>query len=187
MRVLLAAVAAIGLLGCGEELSIEQTEPAPEHIETSASGSVLNTAVQALDEEAWVHVNLADTAEAGSESAWDLRFRRIAAELGDGVEAQMIEGDAAAFLEFSTAEAGGAWVPEPPADAEPVGQGRPGGPLGAWFDYNPVSHVVSPGDRFFAVRMGDGRCFKLRFTGYYDDAGTAGVVSFDWAPIEGCR
>ena len=187
-RLSVTLAGALLFTGCGDELETSGPEQESDVVATVAEGELKRTTIQAIDEETWVPVVLGQTVLEATDDAWDLRFRRIAVEMGPGVEAQTIEGGVEDFNAFATADAAGEWAGEPEVTGEePVGRGRPTGPLGGWFDYNPMNHTVSPGERFYAVRTAEGACLKLRFEDYYDEAGTAGVVQFSWAPIEGCR
>jgi hypothetical protein len=49
-------------------------------------------------------------------------------------------------------------------------------PLSAWYDYDPVTHTVSPRQTTFAVALADGSVGKLAITGY-----AAGTFTLRWA------
>jgi len=85
----------------------------------------------------------------------------------------------------------GAWTPQCACDVEPTADSMlpiPGPPgageysgnsvLGSWYDYDPVTHVVSPKAAVFIVRDASGSWAKVQFTDYTDGAVTASWV---WA------
>lgn len=111
---------------------------------------------------------------------WDVAFRRTLAATNSGTAGA---GEGGASLAASSdldaittaAESYTVDVNVPPS--------RPGATaydgntvLGAWFDYDPVTHVVSPSDAAFLVRTADGGHVKLRITGW-----AAGIYTIDWA------
>jgi hypothetical protein len=53
--------------------------------------------------------------------------------------------------------------------------------LSFWFEYVFATHEVVPYGNVYVVEAADGRCAKIQFTDYYDEAGDSGFVSFSWA------
>lgn len=123
---------------------------------------------------------------------WDLGFRRYYVITNGGASGS--GGGAAARLP------GIAWdaVTEPPetgwlADAPDIEEDEDTGPDTAfnggvdsvhdWYDYEASSHRLSPRDVTFVVRTVEGNFFKVEILGYYDEAGTPGVLRLRWARI----
>lgn len=53
----------------------------------------------------------------------------------------------------------------------------------SWYGYNfDGNHKIWPNYRVYAIKS-NGQDFKLRMTGYYDEAGSSGFVSFDYQDI----
>lgn len=123
---------------------------------------------------------LVTPADATTDLGWDVAFQRTLTATNSGT-AGAGEGGAARAASSNldtittAAESYTADVNVPPS--------RPGATtydgntvLGAWFDYDPVTRVVSPSDAAFLVRTADGGHVKLRIVGW-----VAGVYTIDWA------
>lgn len=56
---------------------------------------------------------------------------------------------------------------------------------GGWYTYTLSSHGVNPQpDLVYVIRSSAGAYFKLQILGYYDAAGTSGVFSLQYAPVD---
>lgn len=111
---------------------------------------------------------------------WDVAFQRTLTATNSGT-AGAGEGGAAraasADLSAITAAAAEYTVDVNVPPSRPGAMAYDGNAvLGAWFDYDPVTHVVSPADAAFLVRTADGGHVKLRITGW-----AAGVYTIEWA------
>lgn len=49
-----------------------------------------------------------------------------------------------------------------------------------WYDYDATTHVLTPKDRAHVVQTAAGGTFAVEVLSYYDDAGTAGVLTLSW-------
>ncbi|MCB9766290.1 MAG: HmuY family protein [Alphaproteobacteria bacterium] len=147
-------------------------------------GEVTTTCADATDESAWVSYDL-DGAAFTEDDAWDLGIQRYHVRLNGGVSGDA--GVEAAWVEAASLDA----VTEAPADgwrtdeADADADGVPEYAFGDWYDYDPATHLLSPKARVWVVRSGEGALWKLRITGYYDDAGSGGHPCFEWAALEG--
>ena len=48
-----------------------------------------------------------------------------------------------------------------------------------WYNYSGApDHVVTPKDKVYVLRNGDGHVWKIQITNYYNDAGTSGYPTF---------
>ena len=182
---------ALALSGCAEDIGFD--EHGDDHHEAEElivheelGGGVVRSTVDASDEEAMVYLDLDGqaTLEEGEEG-WDLGFRRFEVFLaggisGDaGVEVAIVEG--AAFEELTAVPDDATWR----TDAED-GEDEDTDPDLAfvdWYDYDFMTHVLTPKDRVYLVRSSDGAVFKLQIADYYSDTGTAGFLQFYWAPL----
>ncbi len=115
----------------------------------------------------WVYYDL-DTASVVTEAdGWDIRMQTWAVETnggnsGDGgVEVADIAGAYAEFDERCKAPSSGFEADD-----------SPGQTMSAWYEYDPATHEVTPGDHFYYLKTSDGAYHRLRFDGYYEDAGT---------------
>lgn len=52
-----------------------------------------------------------------------------------------------------------------------------------WYDYNPMTHSVTPKPMLWVVKTTGGAMIKLEITKYYNDAGTAGWLTLHWSPM----
>ncbi|MEZ4240286.1 MAG: HmuY family protein [Myxococcota bacterium] len=146
------------------------------------------TEVDATDEAAFTWFDLATRtvvapADPATSGDWDLGFRReeVAADGGvsgsAGVDAAAL--DHVPFEALAWPPAAGFVADAPDAD----GDGIPQYALGAWYDYDYVTHTLSPADRTYVVRDRAGAAWRVRFDGYYDGYGVSGHPSFTWGPL----
>lgn len=161
----------------------------PGKVETTrnADGSY-TTRIDATDAESWTALAFA-TGEEIDGDGWDLSAQRFHLKLnggvsGDGgVEVAPLPG--AAFADVTAPPSSG-WITDAPDgdddDAEPDYAFEQGD---GWYAYDPATHVLTPRDVVWVIRTVDGAHLKLVIDGYYDDAGTAGVFTTTWAPLDG--
>ena len=152
--------------------------------DSDADPEVTTARVDATSREDWVYWDLELGATVTADEAWDLSFQRSTVKVnggvsgGGGVEVAALPGQYAAFDTTLTAPAEG-YV----TDADENADGSIEYALGAWYSYDASTHALSPADMLYVVRSTDGRHYRLRFLSYYDDAGTAGVLSVQLGPV----
>jgi hypothetical protein len=159
------------LAGCADDLAAPQdgADAAPSRIATTtAADGSRTTRVEATSESDWVYLDLDAAREVDAAGAWELGFRRFEVTLAGGLAYE----DGASF-EGMTAAPGGDYATDAAAFA--AGEG--------WYSYDPTTHELAPRDRVYVVRSVAGAHWKLRFTSYYDDAGTSGHPTFRWAAV----
>jgi hypothetical protein len=127
---------------------------------------------------AWTYVSLRDAevvtveGDAAQDQRWDLALQGVTMRTNGGTSgagqgaAQALD---AADLATVTALPSAGWV----ADSEQPVAGPPGSgtvsanaALGAWYDYDPVAHAVSPKAVVFAVRCADGSLAAVQVKAY---------------------
>jgi len=139
--------------------------------------------IDASADDTWVYVDLAARAVVSENGAWSLAFKRFEVKLnggisGDGdVEAVWIDAD---YADVSEAPAAG-WMTDEEGGDTDVEDALA---LGAWYDYDPTTHVLTPAAGTWAIRGVDGATYKLVFTTYYDDAGTSGYPTLRFDEID---
>lgn len=163
---------------------------------TVVAPGVIETVVDATSETAYAYLDLetglaAMPSDPFDSEAWDLGFRRYFLITNGGVSGT--GGCAAARV-----TAGFDAITEPPstgylADALDIEEDEDTGTdtafnggvgsVNDWYDYDPATHRLSPRDVRFVVRSVEGHFFKLEMLGYYDAAGTPGMLRFRWARI----
>lgn len=177
--------------GMGDEMpmadgGVERTVDGPlTHTEVDGA---TETIVDASDGEAWVHVDFDARTAVDAAGPWDVAFQRFHAKLnggvsGDaGVEVAILDGmELAAVTEapgegFITDQADGDDENEDPDYAISSGESP-------WYDYNPMSHTLSPKTRVYVVRTDEGSHYALQYVEYYDQAGTGGFPTFRWKAL----
>ena len=151
-----------------------QTDPAAVTTETLPDG-VRRTRVDAEDGALWVHFGFDDGALHVPADGWDLALQRYLVKLGDGASAAALDDQDFAALTVA------------PADGYAVDAGGDSSEdfaMGLWYDYDPMHHTLAPkAGRVYVVRTTRGDHYKVAIRDYYDDAGSSGLVTFDWAPI----
>lgn len=141
------------------------------------------TTVDAADAVAWAYIDLStamntEVADASTDLTWDVGLSRTRARTNGGTSGGG-EGsalDAMAVLD-SLGAPSGAFVVD-----ESMAFGPPGSPefdgnaaLGAWYDYDPVTHVVSPKSTSFFVRTAEGDLAAVQITSWEDGVFTMQV------------
>jgi hypothetical protein len=182
------------LAGCWPDIRGLDYEPwdsaeaarGPKVVQTEVGGGVVHMTVDATDSVAWVYVD-ADSGMLeldGPADGWDLAFSRARIKLdggvsGDaGVEVAVVE--AARVEDVSVAPTDG-YVTDLEDDGDD--NAEPELAFDVWFDYDSNSHVLTPKDLVFVVRTDLGDHVAIEVTGYYDDAGTSGILQFRWKEL----
>lgn len=156
--------------------------------EVKAEG-VRETVVNATSKEDYWYIDLDAEAEVKESSAdWDLAFQRfkIKSNGGDSGEGNVIVAKVETpFDELEKAPDSG-YVEDSDAISSKSENGDPNyaflGPE-PWYNYEAM-HQLSPEKVVYVVRSTEEKFFKVAVLDYYDDAGTAGFLRFQWAEIE---
>jgi hypothetical protein len=149
-------------------------------------GGVVRTIVDATDEASFVYLDLdAQFGTATPDPGWDLGFSRFNIIVnggisGDaGVEVALVDG--ADFEQLSEVPVDAVWITDAPdGDDEDT---DPDLAFADWYDYDFMTHVLTPKDRVYLVRTDEGALFKLQIANYYSEAGSSGHLTFYWAPL----
>lgn len=145
--------------------------------------------VDASDPEAWIYVSatggVVDVVAPATDASWDLALRRTQIQTNSGTSGAGLGGaredpSGEAFDDVAAASTLG-FVADATIDtgvpgAEPTSVSAP---LAGWYDYDPTTHTVSPGDRTYLVRTGVGGYAKLRVWSWAD-----GTYALSLVPIE---
>lgn len=149
-------------------------------------GGVVRTTVDASDESAWVMLDLDGPSElAADDAGWELGFQRFSILVNGGISGS--EGVEVAWVEGVAFES----LVEVPSDLTWTSDAADGDDDDTdpdlafvdWYDYDFMTHLLSPKDRVYLIRKGDGTLFKLQIADYYSESGTGGFVQFYWAPL----
>lgn len=188
-------LAGLSLVACGEDLEPKDDGKTPgdsKVVHLDKSNGMTTTRIDAAAEDSWVFLDLdvGGGKEVSADSAgWDLAFQRFAVitnggESGDGGVA-VARLSASEFDALKTAPLDG-WM-EDRADGDDRDEYADSPFLSpeAWYAYDQATHGLAPADYSYVVHTTEGSFFKIRFTAYYDDAGTAGFPTFQWAAVAG--
>ena len=150
----------------------------PAAVATSDIDTGKRTLVDAESSETWTYLSLTTGALANplAGDAWDLGFQRYLIKLGAGASATVLDGQVYADL---------VQAPAATYAIDPEGATMSSDfVLGQWYNYDPSRHTLSPTPgRVYVVKTAGDNYFKVALRDYYDDAGSSGFVTFDWAPI----
>lgn len=160
-----------------------------ERIETVTPETVEIT-VDASEPGAWTYVDLhlgrvVAVADASTDHAWDLGLSGLLARTSSGPSGPgdrgllggAIDTTTADFASVTSLPESGYTVDTSLTDPMPGGAAYDGnGALATWYDYDRDTHVVSPRDTTFAVRLADGSLGKLEVRSW-----TAGVYVLGWS------
>ncbi len=160
----------------------------PHTINEPREGTGQRTVIDATDEEAWVYFDLETGTELEvddpmTDPDWDLAFKRFHVATNGGIsgaagaEVAVLE---AAFDDITQVPADGFRVDEPDGDDD---NDDPDYVFADWYDYNFMTHVLTPKALTYVVLTGSGNAFKIAFERYYDDAGTSATPTFAWMPL----
>ncbi|MGQ0506021.1 MAG: HmuY family protein, partial [Myxococcaceae bacterium] len=120
------------------------------------------------------------------ENAWDLAFSRFhirsrGGASGDGGVQVAVVTDAG-FDNVTAAQA--QWREDQPdgddagGDMDTVFE-RPE----SWFSYDVMKHLLSPQPWIYLVKSDQGLLYRVQIEGYYDEAGTPGILTLKWASL----
>lgn len=153
----------------------------------------LGTVVDATDMNAWQQFDLDTGTAVEGDGGWDLAFTRFKIKTNGGVTGQggvfvvALEGQSfddltkapnmgfAADQVDSVGDAGD-------ADMDPDNVFNSGD--ADWYDYNVMTHELSPKDITYVFASTERRFFKFRIDQYYDSKGTPAKFNFHWKQIE---
>lgn len=150
--------------------------------------------VDASKQDAWTYVDL-ETAQAGSDPAqlpgWDFAAQRMNIKLNGGVsgtadvQASVVQGTPYASL-TSAPPSGWDSDREDGSDSDQMADFLLSVGATGWYDYaGAPSHKLSPRPFVYAVKSSEGTYYKLAILNYYNDAGSAGYLTVQWAKIAG--
>lgn len=151
--------------------------------------AVVTTAleVDASTTGAWVAVSLRSgavitVADLSTSTEWDVAFSRTKVRTNGGTSgpgsAGAVSAGAVTLESVTEAPESGyvadamAPIPGPPGSGEESSNAT----LGAWYDYDPTTHAVSPKDATFVVKTADGSFAKVRVTSW-----NAGILGLSFA------
>lgn len=196
----LAGLAVLGLGGCAEDLRNEGTG-APDLGAVGTSSRVKVTAesseVRRLEIDAtamteWVYLRL-DTgaqvavADPASSREWDVAVRRYYVKINGGISggcgSEVALQQGADFAAIARAPSGSYFTDQPDSGDDDTEPDYALSQSGGWYEYNPMTHLLSPRPQIYVLRSCTSGYVKLQMTGYYDAAGTSGFPSLRVAPV----
>lgn len=184
----------LALAACAEDL---RPDPKPDGggmglpagsfvTEVAPDGSKVSI-VDASSTEDWLYIDFETSTKVDATGPWDLRFQRFHISTNGGisgaggVEVAPLIGRSLASVTSAPADGyiadaeDGADENTEPDYAFEQGDG--------WYDYNPMSHVLTPFPNTYVVRTDGGSAIALAIESYYDTAGTAGWFTFQWKQL----
>jgi hypothetical protein len=191
---------ALGLGGCAEDLRGEMNTQ-PDLGGTSATGKVKLTQessdvrrleVNATAMDQWVYLRLDTGAEVAVQDAaasreWDLGIKRYYLKINGGVSggcgSEVAVQSGTEFSALARAPMAGYVTDQPDSSDEDPEPDYALSQSGGWYDYNVMTHALTPRSQFYILKTCTGGYVKLQMTGYYDSAGTSGFPGFRVAPV----
>lgn len=178
----------VTLSGCFESIAPERPDagssgdaaPLGKYTTTRGPDGSYVTLVNSTSEMEWIYGDFKTGMESTTSGAWDLRFQRshISTNGGvsgeGGVEVAPVAG--VSFAQVTSPPASG-WVSDA-ADGEYAFEQGDG-----WYDYNLMTHVLTPKPLVWVVKLNGGGAIKLEIMKYYDAAGTPGWFTLHWRPL----
>jgi hypothetical protein len=139
------------------------------------------TRVDATSADQWQYVDLETGVEVTAADGWDLAAQRFHIKVNGGASGPMggaVAPIADAVLDAVKAVPGDGFITDT-AEKPAFEQGA------GWYDYDEVSHLLTPFPIVWVVKISDGSHVKLVIESYYDGAGTSGHFTWRWAPLAG--
>ena len=197
MRSIVLLLAVLLLGGCAAELEHDESavEDPNAPIQTlDQDGDVITTQVDAQSDAKWIYMDLESNEEVtpddpDDDESWDIAFQRFEIKLNGGVsgsggvEVEVLED---AFDDVDVGPESG-FITDG-EDSEEDENDKPDLAFGSgdtgWYDYNVTNHTLSPRAFTYVLKTVEGGFYKLAILDYYDDAGTSGFMTLQWAPLE---
>jgi hypothetical protein len=162
-------------------------------VATTGNGDgTFTSAVDSSSYDDWVYVDMSSGAEVfpadpSSSLEWDLAFKRFEVAINGGVSG----GGDASSMWLSYSDWGYAvpylgavppfgWITDA-ADSD--GDLVPEYSMGAWYDYDFMTHVLTPKEGIYLL-SGPSGVYGIEFLSYYADDGTSGNPSFVWNVVD---
>ena len=155
------------------------------------------TAADAPADNPYLYIDLAtgtkvevNDVEALTSSEWDLAFERSSIRVNGGdsgpgnVAVAVVE---AAFDDVTEAPkdaefAADDWVGED-CQYQSIPGGEPLTAIGEWYDYNVMTHELTPKEEVYVVRSHGGDLFKVTIGTWYGGEGVPAIFEVAWAPL----
>ena len=127
--------------------------------------------LDATDDERWRYASLTLGRALGDSTGWEIAVRRhnitVAGALAD-----------LGLVEFERAH-----VPETTVFSSSAARESASDAIKRWYSYSFVTHLLRTQGHVYALRMRDGRMWKLQVLGYYCPGLTAGCLTIRYAPV----
>lgn len=185
------------MLGCADKIGSNDhpdAAPLPDDditptgkVTTVTRGDSFKTLINATSATEWIYINFQDGSETQDTGPWELRFQRFHVSTNGGISgsagvqvaavsdvpfAAMTKAPDVEYLEDAADDDDEDTIPEYALD-----QGT------GWYDYDDMTHVLTPFPLVWAVKAPNGASFKFEILKYYDTAGTSGWMTLHWAPL----
>lgn len=194
-------LAASALTACDGSLA-DPLMNAPLQVTPGQSGRITNTVetsgavlsqVNAADAMSWVYVQLGSGTEVmpqdpQSSRDWDLAFQRYQIKVNGGVsgtggvEVALLTGTP--FASLMSAPAAGYVTDQADSGDDGPEPDYAFVQRGTWYDYNVMTHLLTPKDQLYVLRAASGAYYKLQLTAYYDQAGSSGYPTIRWQTVQ---
>jgi hypothetical protein len=184
---------ALAVTACADDLKTDNDGEGSDNltIETELkSEGVRETLVNATSHEKYLYIDLDKDAEVAESSAdWDLAFQRfkIKSNGGESGDGEVIVAKVETAFDALTQAPSSGYVEDDDAVSSKSENGDPSYAfLGVepWYEYGGSNHQLTPKDVVYVVRSTEEKFYKVEILDYYDKAGTAGFLRFQWAEID---
>ena len=160
---------------------------------TEKAGQLVSTTVDASSNDAWIYLDMESKMQVSpmvpqDSLEWDLGFQRFKVKTNSGISGkgnmEVAKLSGIDFDSLETAPVAGYTIDA--TDSDDMDKDPDYAFLGpsSWYNYDGATHQLTPNDYVYVIKTVEGNYYKLKFTNYYDMAGTSGYPSFDWAPIQ---
>lgn len=200
----MGVVGGLGLLvGCAGDLSEELNKPGTgtetgtptipgqsgRVTNTQSTGGVVTSQINAMDQTSWVYFQFAGAKEVMpqdplSSTDWDVALQRFQIKVNGGISGsggvEVALATGTQFDALSQAPGSGYVTDQVDGADEDTDPDYAFVQGGTWYNYNVMTHILTPKDQVYVVRATTGKYYKMQITGYYDQAGSSGFPAFRW-------
>ncbi|TGJ98857.1 heme-binding protein HmuY [Leptospira langatensis] len=160
----------------------------------TTGSSTRSTEVNASSESCWVYVDLkAGGGIVGKSGSWDMKFKRFVIGTNSGTSGSGSGGSCfnASNASLDDVNSSGCTLELDKEMTQTGGGGFGNADENAspsfwdWYDYDSVTHILTPKTRYYLVRASDGSTyFAVKMTGYYATVGgTSGYPQLQWKTV----
>jgi hypothetical protein len=184
----------LALAGCFESIAPDKPDaslldsgPLGRYTTTRGNDGTYTTIIDSTSATDWTYGDFETGMEAVATGPWHLRFQRFHISTNGGISGsggvEVAPVPNVTFAQLTSAPPTGWTIDADDGDDANTDPDYAFEQGDGWYDYNAMTHVLTPKSLVWAMKTAGGSTLKLEITKYYDDAGTAGWFTLHWSPL----